>query len=359
MHAEVAEKFMCCENRVILAGDAAHRFPPAGGFGMNTGIQDAHNLAWKIAALVQGSAKSSILNTYETERRPIALFNTSLSIQNFRAAMSVPSALGLDPTVANSVHRFINKTIGSILPTGMQKAILDNVFALGRAQLSESLLNESNPLGHQRLSRLKSIFEGGKSLQLQFPAEDLGFRYLEGAIVPDKESEAGDPEAPSGRRRDYVPCAEPGSRLPHMYVKVLSDSTREVIVSTLDLVSIDRVEFLLIISPLQESYELARATIEVAKEFKADVKVCVVWPSSSSNDGVVRDSKSALVPCENVVDVMEVGEEASWWSICKMSERGSILVRPDEHIAWRMKSSVPLEPTLHMRDVFTIILGKQ
>lgn len=42
--------------------------------GMNTGIQDAHNLAWKIAALVQGSAKSSILNTYETERRPVLCF---------------------------------------------------------------------------------------------------------------------------------------------------------------------------------------------------------------------------------------------------------------------------------------------
>lgn len=41
---------------------------------MNTGIQDAHNLAWKIAALVQGSAKSSILNTYETERRPVWCF---------------------------------------------------------------------------------------------------------------------------------------------------------------------------------------------------------------------------------------------------------------------------------------------
>lgn len=147
-----------------------------------------------------------------------------------------------------------------------------------------------------------------------------------------------------------------------MYVKILSDPTREVIVSTLDLVSIDKVEFLLIISPLKESYELARATIKVAKEFKANVKVCVVWPSSSSND-VERESKSALAPCENVVDVMEVkeqsGEEASWWSICKMSERGSILVRPDEHIAWRMKSSVALDPTLHMRDVFTIILGKQ
>ncbi|XP_020876881.1 uncharacterized protein LOC9308350 isoform X2 [Arabidopsis lyrata subsp. lyrata] len=361
MHAEVAEKFMCCENRVILAGDAAHRFPPAGGFGMNTGIQDAHNLTWKIAALVQGSAKSSILKTYETERRPIALSNTSLSVQNFRAAMSVPSALGLDPTVANSVHRFINKTVGSILPTGLQKAILDNVFALGRAQLSESLLNESNPLGNQRLRRVKSIFERGKSLQLQFPAEDLGFRYLEGAIVPDNESEAGDPELPSGRRRDYVPCAEPGSRLPHMYVKILSDSTREVIVSTLDLVSTEKVEFLLIISPLQESYELARATFKVAKEFMANVKVCVVWPSS--DEGLERESNSALAPWENYVDVMEVirqnGEGTCWWSICKMSERGSILVRPDQHIAWRAKSGITLDPTLHMREAFSIILGKQ
>lgn len=42
--------------------------------GMNTGIQDAHNLAWKIAALVQGSAKSSILDTYETERRPVCIY---------------------------------------------------------------------------------------------------------------------------------------------------------------------------------------------------------------------------------------------------------------------------------------------
>lgn len=74
------------------------------------------------------------------------------------------------------VHVFINNTVGSIFPSGMQKAILDGIFTIGRAQLSESLLNESNPLGSLRLSRLKSIFEEGKSLQLQFPAEDLGFR---------------------------------------------------------------------------------------------------------------------------------------------------------------------------------------
>ncbi|KAM5578293.1 hypothetical protein ABKV19_008546 [Rosa sericea] len=102
MYAEVAEKFLSSQNHIILAGDAAHRFPPAGGFGMNTGIQDSRNLAWKIASVVKGIAPPSILNTYETERRPIAIFNTTLSIQNFKAAMAVPGALGLDPTIANS-----------------------------------------------------------------------------------------------------------------------------------------------------------------------------------------------------------------------------------------------------------------
>ncbi|KAE8023641.1 hypothetical protein FH972_009316 [Carpinus fangiana] len=175
MHAEVAEKFVCDDNRIILAGDAAHRFPPAGGFGMNTGIQDAHNLAWKIASIVKGIAPSSLLETYETERKPIAIFNTALSVQNYRAAMAVPAALGLDPTVANSVHRVINSGIGSVLPSGLQTAILDGIFTIGRAQLSEYVLNASNPLGSSRLAKLRRIFEEGKSLQLQFPAEDLGF----------------------------------------------------------------------------------------------------------------------------------------------------------------------------------------
>lgn len=54
---------------------------------------------------------------------------------------------------------------------------MDGIFAIGRAQLSESVLSESNPLGSSRLTKLRHIFEEGKSLQLQFPAEDLGFRY--------------------------------------------------------------------------------------------------------------------------------------------------------------------------------------
>lgn len=58
--------------RVFLAGDAAHVMPPWGGFGANTGIQDAHNLAWKLAAVLSGHAGPELLATYDVERRPVA-----------------------------------------------------------------------------------------------------------------------------------------------------------------------------------------------------------------------------------------------------------------------------------------------
>ncbi|HET8642724.1 MAG TPA: FAD-dependent monooxygenase, partial [Pseudonocardiaceae bacterium] len=57
--------------RVFLAGDAAHVHPPAGGFGANTGIHDAHNLAWKLAAVLDGTAGDALLDTYDVERRRV------------------------------------------------------------------------------------------------------------------------------------------------------------------------------------------------------------------------------------------------------------------------------------------------
>jgi 2-polyprenyl-6-methoxyphenol hydroxylase-like FAD-dependent oxidoreductase len=65
----VAEQFRV--GRVFLAGDAAHVHPPAGGFGANTGIHDAHNLAWKLAAVLRGWAGDGLLDTYDKERRPL------------------------------------------------------------------------------------------------------------------------------------------------------------------------------------------------------------------------------------------------------------------------------------------------
>ena len=66
--ADVADTFQA--GRVFLAGDAAHTMPPTGGFGGNTGIQDAHNLAWKLALVTKGQADPVLLDSYDAERQP-------------------------------------------------------------------------------------------------------------------------------------------------------------------------------------------------------------------------------------------------------------------------------------------------
>ncbi|MFE9775106.1 FAD-dependent oxidoreductase [Streptomyces sp. NPDC005931] len=66
----VAERY--ADGRVFLAGDSAHEMSPTGAFGSNTGIQDAHNLAWKLAAVLEGWAGPGLLSTYDAERRPVA-----------------------------------------------------------------------------------------------------------------------------------------------------------------------------------------------------------------------------------------------------------------------------------------------
>ncbi|MFG3352700.1 FAD-dependent oxidoreductase [Streptomyces sp. NPDC048001] len=66
----VADRYR--DGRVFLAGDSAHEMSPTGAFGSNTGIQDAHNLAWKLAAVLRGEAGPGLLDSYEAERRPVA-----------------------------------------------------------------------------------------------------------------------------------------------------------------------------------------------------------------------------------------------------------------------------------------------
>ncbi|MFC5500884.1 FAD-dependent oxidoreductase [Lysinimonas soli] len=86
---------------VFLIGDAAHQFPPMGGFGMNSGIQDAHNIAWKLDAVLAGTADESLLDSYEDERRDVAVYNANRSMENAKnqqeaaAFMSNPEVLRL------------------------------------------------------------------------------------------------------------------------------------------------------------------------------------------------------------------------------------------------------------------------
>jgi len=69
---------------IFFVGDAAHLIPPNGGFNMNTGLQDIHNLCWKLAAVLGGWADEALLDTYDRERRPIALYNAAEAVRNLK-----------------------------------------------------------------------------------------------------------------------------------------------------------------------------------------------------------------------------------------------------------------------------------
>src|SRR5690606_37529769 len=77
MHARLADRYRV--GRVFLVGDAAHAHPPTGGQGLNTSVQDAYNLGWKLAATLNG-AREDLLDSYEAERRPVA--QTMLGLSN-------------------------------------------------------------------------------------------------------------------------------------------------------------------------------------------------------------------------------------------------------------------------------------
>jgi putative polyketide hydroxylase len=81
--ADVAQRFQ--HGRIFIAGDAAHLMPPNGGFGGNTGIHDAHNLAWKLAAVLKGRASPRLLESYESERKPVARFTVEQAFSRYVA----------------------------------------------------------------------------------------------------------------------------------------------------------------------------------------------------------------------------------------------------------------------------------
>ena len=90
--AVLADRFR--DRRVFLTGDAAHRVTPTGGMGMNTAIQSAHNLAWKLAAVIQGWGTPALLDSYELERRPVAARTVELSYRLSRNTRAVGRMLG-------------------------------------------------------------------------------------------------------------------------------------------------------------------------------------------------------------------------------------------------------------------------
>jgi 2-polyprenyl-6-methoxyphenol hydroxylase-like FAD-dependent oxidoreductase len=93
MASQIAAQFRL--GRVLLAGDAAAVIPPAGGQGLNVGIQGAHNLAWKLAGVLQGWAASALLDTYDVERRPVIELQTAEALRNTQRPQQNVHTLGL------------------------------------------------------------------------------------------------------------------------------------------------------------------------------------------------------------------------------------------------------------------------
>jgi 2-polyprenyl-6-methoxyphenol hydroxylase-like FAD-dependent oxidoreductase len=118
--AEVAERFR--DRRVFLAGDSAHVMPPNGGFGGNTGIQDAHNLAWKLAMVLKGEAAPTLLDTYETERLPVGEF-----------------------TVEQAYARYVTRTAPYLGTAGMQPLAGDLDVELGYVYDSSAICGAVGP----------------------------------------------------------------------------------------------------------------------------------------------------------------------------------------------------------------------
>jgi 2-polyprenyl-6-methoxyphenol hydroxylase-like FAD-dependent oxidoreductase len=104
--ANTAERFR--EGNIFLAGDSAHVMPPYGGFGGNTGVQDAQNLAWKLAWVLKGAAAPDLLDTYERERRPVGEF-----------------------TVEQAYSRYVTRTAPYLASKGFQPVAHDMNVELG------------------------------------------------------------------------------------------------------------------------------------------------------------------------------------------------------------------------------------
>jgi hypothetical protein len=118
--ASTASAFRC--GRVFLAGDAAHVMPPTGGFGGNTGVGDAHNLAWKLARALRGDAGEALLDSYDAERRPVA---------------------GL--IVEQAYTRYVQRVDPTLPSTDLAPALDDAAIELGPIYRSSCIVSEGEP----------------------------------------------------------------------------------------------------------------------------------------------------------------------------------------------------------------------
>jgi 2,4-dichlorophenol 6-monooxygenase len=267
--ALVAPKFRA--GRVFLMGDAAHKHGPTGGLGLNTAIQDAQNIAWKLAAVLNGSASDMLLDTYEAERQPVAARNVQRSTDNAMHHMAIGAALGMDPTSSEEANWAQLRRLWSDAPEDAEY----------RRQVQEALAFQSQEFNEHNT--------------------EYGYRYASTAVI----SDGTDAPTPADEVRVYEPSTYPGSPVPHAFLT--GQQGEEV--ALVDL--IDPGAFLLIAGETGQQWVDAAASVSAAR----GTPIHAVRIGHAAGD--YRDHR------------------LSWLRSREVSGDGAVLVRPDGVVAWR------------------------
>ncbi len=260
------------QGRVFCMGDAVHRHPPNNGLGSNTSVQDAYNLAWKLAETLRGHAGPGLLASYEDERTPIGeqiVLRSNRSIEEFGPIFEAFGLLSTDD------------------PAEMRRNMESR--------------KEATPEGAEARTKLQRAIDR-KNWEFNAHGVELGQRYRSSAVVGDGSPEPVNPRDPE---LYYQPTTWPGARLPHCWV-VRPGATERV--STLDLAG--RGRFALLTGIGGEAWVEAAAT--VGAELGIEIATTVIGPGR---------------------DVEDLYFE--WARLREIDESGCLLVRPDMVVGWR------------------------
>ena len=329
----------------VLVGDAAHVFPPAGGFGMNTGLQDVHNLAWRLSLWHKNnpsSAKlSSFLSLYEKERRPIAQRNAALSVRNYRRILNLTNACYLNNHHPAALVQLLDQ-MSSLLPLSTRQTMFQSLVETAMWPLN-ALQNPSNLYTQHVTNNVRHILRQGGGLPLLFPKYELGFSYDDD---DDKDDHANRNNGDDWMQDSmgYTPQIKVGYLFPHAELAVLNycketypnlqliqdteSTTSSRIITSSDLPSQLRVGgpcFVLLVLNASDDDSLEVVQIvqrAIQTEFSIDIGIVQVVPPNKQPNATWM--YSCLV-------VQDIGYKLS--SVMQMKEPVMVLIRPDGHIA--------------------------
>lgn len=312
MTAQLAERYRV--GRVFLVGDAAHRFPPTGGFGTNTGVQDAHNLAWKLRAVLEGTATETLLDTYESERKPVAALNSSQSEHNFYQMDSINRLVGLSMRNAKGMAGVAQSRWFGRLPASVQRKLVTGLMRMAFKRVG--ILDRENPVA-ERVRRRMTGAIAEQTDHFFARGQEMGFHYAAGVVVPEASVK---PELGNGVR-DYRPTTWPGCRIPHAWLE-----RERTLVSTLDLARPDAL-VLIVDEDFAVHWQVALAVLATTPAFP--VHLCVI----------------GRMPGAAVMDI-----NGEWERLREVEASGAVLLRPDGHVAWRALT-LPAAPAVALATV--------